>query len=78
MFSFLKFVLFTNFLACFALLTNLTCSLFRMFSIVFPKTELFISLKKPFSNSDFVCVLIFVFKSIYGLSKLLLSNFIPL
>ena len=49
---------------CFlALLTNLTSIRFLMFSIVFPKTELFISSKKPFLNSFVVFAWRFVLSS---------------
>ena len=40
-----------------------------MFSMVFPKTELFISLKKSFSKLFFAFILNCVFFSIYGFMK---------
>lgn len=43
-------------------------TLFLVFSIVFSKTEFFISLKKYFSNSDLAVVLSLVFKSMYVFS----------
>ena len=39
-----------NFISFFSSVTSLTSTLFRRFSIVLPNTELFISLKKSFSN----------------------------
>lgn len=42
-----------------------------MFSIVFPKTELFISLKNYFSKSVVPAALRSVFKSIYGFIQVL-------
>src|SRR6266536_2059956 len=44
---------------------NLTLILFRTFSMVFPKTLLFMSLKKSFSNSFLACFLFSVLKSMY-------------
>jgi hypothetical protein len=44
--------------------------LFLTFSIVFPKTELFINLNKSFSNSVLASFLFFVLKSMYGSSQL--------
>ena len=46
----------------FHFVTNRTSTLFLMFSMVFPKTELFISLKKSFSKSLAAFALRLVFK----------------
>ena len=59
----------------FSLVTSLTSTLLRKFSIVFPKTILFISLKKSFSNEFLACFHFSVLKSIYCLSQGDLSNF---
>ena len=50
-------------------MTSLKSTLFRKFSMVFPKTELFISLKKSFSNEFLACFRFSVLKSIYCLSQ---------
>ena len=80
-FLFFSFQLPTNFLKSVLLYDNLVLRLIYFFfqllpliwylyfsyiSIVFPKTELFISLKKYFSNSLFASFLSQVFMSIYG------------
>ena len=49
-----------------------------IFSIIFLKTELFISLKKSFSNSFFASVLSLVFISIYGFNHASWLNWITL
>ena len=51
------------------LLTNLTFILFLRFSIVFPITALFISLKKSFSKLLTVLFLLSVLKSMYFLTN---------
>ena len=43
----------------FSLVTSLTSTLFLKFSIVFPKTLLFVSLKKSFSKVFLACFLFF-------------------
>ena len=50
----------------FKLVTNFMFLCFLMFSMVFPKTTLFISLQKSFSKSLATAVLTFVLKSIYS------------
>ena len=60
-----KFGFDASFLVIFLSLTNLTSTLFEIFSIVFPKTELFISLKKSFSKSFFAFALDFVLRLIH-------------
>ena len=51
-------------------LTSLTSTRFLMFSMLFPNTELFISLKKSFSKSFFALVLRLVFMLMYSASQL--------
>ena len=51
---------------------------FLIFSIVFPKNALFISLKKSFSKSFFAFFHSFVFISMYDFSKATLINLITL
>ena len=63
MVSCLKFGFAESLCASLRLLTNLTSIRFLMFSIVFPKTELFISSKKPFLNSFVVFARRFVLSS---------------
>ena len=53
----------------FSLVTSLTSTRLRKFSIVLPKTLLFISLKKSFSNEFLACFRFSVLKSIYCLSQ---------
>ena len=53
----------------FSLVTSLTSTLFLRFSIVLPKTELFMSLKKSFTKVFLACFLFSVLKSIYCLSQ---------
>ena len=53
----------------FSLVTSLTSTRLRKFSIVLPKTLLFISLKKSFSNEFLACFLFSVLKSMYCLSQ---------
>ena len=53
----------------FSLVTSLTSTHFHKFSIGFPKTLLFISLKKSFSNEVLACFRFSVLKSIYCLSQ---------
>ena len=50
---------------------------FSIFSIVLPKTQLFISLKKSFSKLFFAYVLSLVLRSIYFFNHALSSNLIP-
>ena len=59
-------------------LTSLISLCFLTFSIIFPKTELFINLKKPFSKSCFAFYLRSVFISIYGFSQAFWLNLITL
>ena len=51
---------------------------FLPFSIVFPKTALFITLKMSFSNLFFAFLLSLVFISVYGFSKAFWLNLITL
>ena len=59
------------------LLTNRIFTRFRTFSIVLPKTLLFMSLKKSFSNSFCALEWRFVFNSIYGFNHAFSSKEIP-
>ena len=59
----------------FSLVTSLTLTRLHKFSIVLPKTLLFISLKKSFSNEFLACFHFSVLKSIYCLSQGDWSNF---
>ena len=59
----------------FSLVTSLTSTLFLRFSIVLPKTLLFISFKKSFSNEFLACFLFLVLKSMYYFSQGDWSNF---
>ena len=67
-----------KFFASFSLVISLISTIFRMLSIVFPKTELFISLKKSFSKVLVASALSHVLKSIYSLSHGLSVKVIPL
>ena len=67
-----------GFFAFFSLLTSLMSTRFLIFSIVWPNTELFMSLKKSFSNSLFAFDLKLVFRSMYFFNHGLSSNLIPL
>ena len=62
-----KFGLDANLTALFLFVTNLTSTLFSMFSMVLPNTELFMSLKKSFSKV-FVA---FALRSVFSLMYLL-------
>src|SRR6218665_2403485 len=57
-----------------SLVTMCTFKCFRSFCIVFPYTELFMSLNKSFSNEDVAACRLDVLKSMYGLSHLDCSN----
>jgi len=59
------------------LLTNRIFTRLRIFSIVFPKTLLFMSLKKSFSNSFCALERRFVFNSMYGFDHAFSSKEIP-
>jgi len=59
----------SNFSMDFSLVLSLTSTRFRIFSIVFPNTELFISLKKSFSKSFVAFVRSSVFTSMYGFNQ---------
>lgn len=55
----------TSFRACLLVLTSWTLTLLRIFSMAFPKNELFMSLKESFSASDLAWSLSSVFRSIF-------------
>ena len=57
-----------NLTSFFSSVTNLTSTLYLRFSIVFPNTLLFISLKKSFSKLFLALVLLRVLKSMYCFS----------
>ena len=61
-----------------SVVTNLVSLYFLIFSIVFPKTELFISLNKSFLNSVFASFLNLVFISIYSFNYASWLNWITL
>ena len=66
---------------CFLLLSDVTNFMslwFLIFSIVFPKTELFISVKKSFSNSFFASFLYLLFISMYVFNHTFWLNWITL
>ena len=54
-----------NFSSFSLLVASLACTHFRIFSIVLPNTELFVSLKKSFLNGFFAFAIFWVLKSIY-------------
>ena len=72
-----KFCSDTKFLL-FSVVINLMSLYFRTFFIVFLKTELLISLKKPFSKSFFGAFFKLLFISIYGFNHAFWFNLISL
>ena len=72
-----KFGFAAHFFSGFWLLTNRIFTRLRIFSIVLPKTLLFMSLKKSFSNSFCALGRRFVFNSMYGFNHAFSSKEIP-